>query len=144
MLRLPPNSFRHTYQITVKKPLLEARTTRRFLTRSSSLEGENDPDEGSSQRAASLGDQSLTTQSNTTTESPSSKSTVSSSVINQKQEQQSEQPATQGKSQAEQDEELRQKLERMSGGGGEAGLELEDGKPVAMGRGTRSNMFRVI
>ena len=114
------------------------------MTRISSLKGEKEPGEGSSQSAASLGDQSLTTQSTAMTESSASKSKASSSVINQKQEQQSEQPALQSKTQAEQDEELRQKLERMSGGGGEAGLELEDGKPVAMGRGTRSNMFRVI
>jgi len=42
------------------------------------------------------------------------------------------------------DEELRQKLESMSGDGGAAGLELEDGKPVAMKRGVRENMFRLI
>jgi hypothetical protein len=42
------------------------------------------------------------------------------------------------------DEELRQKLEGMSGDGGAAGLELEDGKPVAMKRGVRDNMFRLI
>ena len=45
---------------------------------------------------------------------------------------------------AELDEELRQKLESHSGGGGEAGLELEDGKPVAMKRGVKENMFRLI
>ena len=46
--------------------------------------------------------------------------------------------------QAELDAELREKLEAMSGGGGISGLELEDGKPVAMKRGTRENMFRLI
>ncbi|KAL9622595.1 MAG: hypothetical protein Q9160_003092 [Pyrenula sp. 1 TL-2023] len=45
---------------------------------------------------------------------------------------------------AEADEELRQKLEAMSGDGGEAGIELEGGKPVAMKRGVRENMFRYI
>lgn len=40
--------------------------------------------------------------------------------------------------------ELREKLEGISGGGGAAGLELENGQPVAMKRGVRSNMFRVI
>ena len=45
---------------------------------------------------------------------------------------------------AEADEELRQKLEEMSGGGGEAGLELEDGRPVAMKRSVKENMFRLI
>lgn len=45
---------------------------------------------------------------------------------------------------AQQDEELRLKLEGMSGEGGAAGIELEDGKPVAMKRGVRENMFRLI
>lgn len=45
---------------------------------------------------------------------------------------------------AEMDEELRLKLEGISGDGGEAGLELEDGKPVAMKRGVKENMFRLI
>lgn len=45
---------------------------------------------------------------------------------------------------AEIDEELRFKLEGISGDGGEAGLELEDGRPAAMKRGVKENMFRVI
>ncbi|KAL9597131.1 MAG: hypothetical protein Q9219_005353 [cf. Caloplaca sp. 3 TL-2023] len=45
---------------------------------------------------------------------------------------------------AELDEELRLKMEGKSGEGGEAGLELEDGKPTAMKRGVRNNMFRLI
>jgi len=45
---------------------------------------------------------------------------------------------------AELDEELRLKLEGISGDGGAAGLELEDGRPVAMKRGVKSNMFRLI
>ena len=48
------------------------------------------------------------------------------------------------KTMAEQDEELRLKLEGISGEGGAAGLELEDGKPVAMKRGVKNNMFRLI
>lgn len=48
------------------------------------------------------------------------------------------------KTMAELDEELRLKLEEMSGDGGAAGLELEDGKPVAMKRGVKNNMFRLI
>ena len=48
------------------------------------------------------------------------------------------------KTMAQLDEELRQKLEGRSGDGGVAGLELEDGKPVAMKRGVRDNMFRLI
>jgi hypothetical protein len=42
------------------------------------------------------------------------------------------------------DAELREKLEGMSGDGGAAGIELEDGKAVAMKRGVRENMFRLI
>ena len=45
---------------------------------------------------------------------------------------------------AELDEELRMRMEGKSGEGGEAGLELEDGKPTAMKRGVRENMFRLI
>lgn len=45
---------------------------------------------------------------------------------------------------AQLDEELRQKLEGISGEGAAAGIELENGKPVAMKRGVRENMFRLI
>lgn len=45
---------------------------------------------------------------------------------------------------AELDEELRLRLEGISGDGGEAGLELENGRPVAMKRGVKDNMFRLI
>lgn len=48
------------------------------------------------------------------------------------------------KTMAQLDEELREKLEGRSGDGGAAGLELEGGKPVAMKRGVRENMFRLI
>ena len=48
------------------------------------------------------------------------------------------------KSQAELDEELRKKMEGLAGDGGDAGLELEDGRPVSMKRGVRENMFRYI
>ena len=48
------------------------------------------------------------------------------------------------KTMAQLDEELREKLEGRSGDGGAAGLELEDGKPVAMKRGVEENMFRLI
>ncbi len=48
------------------------------------------------------------------------------------------------KTMAELDEELRMKMEGRSGEGGEAGLELEDGRPAAMKRGVRNNMFRLI
>lgn len=45
---------------------------------------------------------------------------------------------------AELDEELKLKLEAISGEGGVAGLEYENGKAVAMKRGVRENMFRLI
>jgi hypothetical protein len=45
---------------------------------------------------------------------------------------------------SEADAELRERLEQMSGEGGASGIEYEDGKPVAMKRGVRNNMFRVI
>ena len=45
---------------------------------------------------------------------------------------------------AQLDEEVRAKLEGRSGGGGEAGLELEGGKAVAMKRSVKENMFRLI
>lgn len=48
------------------------------------------------------------------------------------------------KTQAELDEELRQKLDAISGEGGEAGVEYENGQPVAMKRAVKENMFRVI
>jgi len=53
-------------------------------------------------------------------------------------------PKPKKKTMAELDEELRLKLEEMSGDGGASGLELEDGKPVAMKRGVKNNMFRLI
>lgn len=48
------------------------------------------------------------------------------------------------KSVAQADRELLEKLELMCGGGGDAALELENGKPVTMKRGVRNNMFRLI
>ena len=45
---------------------------------------------------------------------------------------------------ADSDMELIRKLAGISGEGGEAGIEYEDGKPVAMKRGVRNNMFRLI
>lgn len=53
-------------------------------------------------------------------------------------------PAKPGKTQAELDEEVRHKLEDIAGEGGEAGVEYEDGRPVAMKRAVRENMFRYI
>ncbi|KAI1826566.1 hypothetical protein F4861DRAFT_536878 [Xylaria intraflava] len=42
------------------------------------------------------------------------------------------------KTTAQQDEELRQKMSSLAGDGGEAGVEYEDGKPVALKRGKTS------
>ncbi|KAJ6036697.1 hypothetical protein N7540_000976 [Penicillium herquei] len=42
------------------------------------------------------------------------------------------------------DAELRERLEQISGDGGAAGIEYEDGKPTAMKRSVRNNMFRLI
>lgn len=52
--------------------------------------------------------------------------------------------AAKKKTVAEKDEELRLKLEGMSGGGGSAGVEYEGGKAEGLKRGVKSNMFRVI
>lgn len=48
------------------------------------------------------------------------------------------------KTQNELDEELRQKMEGIAGEGGASGVEYEDGRPVAMKRSVRENMFRYI
>lgn len=48
------------------------------------------------------------------------------------------------KSVAQTDEDMRSIMEALSGDGGAAGAELEDGKPVAMKRSVRDNMFRYI
>ncbi|KAI5467826.1 hypothetical protein BGZ63DRAFT_372268 [Mariannaea sp. PMI_226] len=48
------------------------------------------------------------------------------------------------KTSAELDAELREKLEALSGEGGGAGVEYEDGKAVGLTRGVKANMFRVI
>jgi len=45
---------------------------------------------------------------------------------------------------AEMDEELRLKMEGIAGDGGASGVEYEDGKPVAMKRSVKNNMFRYI
>ncbi|KAG4433189.1 hypothetical protein IFR05_011324 [Cadophora sp. M221] len=55
-----------------------------------------------------------------------------------------ERPPKKPKTILEQDEELRLKLEGISGGGGGAGVEYEGGKAVGLKRGVRENMFRVI
>jgi hypothetical protein len=54
------------------------------------------------------------------------------------------QPSQPKKTQAELDKELQMKMQGLSGEGGEAGIEYEDGQPVAMKRSVRNNMFRYI
>lgn len=48
------------------------------------------------------------------------------------------------KTMAELDEELRLKMEGMSGEGGSAGVEYENGRSEGLKRGVKANMFRVI
>ena len=48
------------------------------------------------------------------------------------------------KTQRELDEELRQRMEGISGEGGASGVEYEDGRPASMKRSVRENMFRYI
>ncbi|KAH6617353.1 hypothetical protein F5144DRAFT_391153, partial [Chaetomium tenue] len=55
-----------------------------------------------------------------------------------------EPPVQKKKTQKEMDEELKQKMEGISGDGGASGVVYEDGKPVAMKRLVRENMFRYI
>jgi hypothetical protein len=45
---------------------------------------------------------------------------------------------------AERDAEIQRKLAGISGDGGESGVEYEDGKPAAMKRSVKNNMFRLI
>ncbi|CAM1510761.1 Fc.00g082740.m01.CDS01 [Cosmosporella sp. VM-42] len=52
--------------------------------------------------------------------------------------------AKEKKTLAELDEELRAKMESMSGEGGASGVEYENGKAEGLKRGVKSNMFRVI
>ncbi|KXH25911.1 hypothetical protein CSAL01_04465 [Colletotrichum salicis] len=54
------------------------------------------------------------------------------------------QPKKMKKTIAELDEELRMKLEGISGDGGASGVEYEGGKAEGLKRGVKANMFRVI
>lgn len=54
------------------------------------------------------------------------------------------QVTTAKKTQADLDAELREKMESIAGDGGASGVEYEDGRPVAMKRSVRENMFRYI
>ncbi|EYE96663.1 uncharacterized protein EURHEDRAFT_453114 [Aspergillus ruber CBS 135680] len=77
----------------------------------------------------------------------SESSTSDSANTQSQQQQQQQQPQQQqkkAKSVGQSDEELREKLERMSGEGGASGIEYEDGQPNTMKRSVRNNMFRYI
>ncbi|KAI1881313.1 hypothetical protein JX265_000139 [Neoarthrinium moseri] len=56
----------------------------------------------------------------------------------------SSEPKKKKKTMAELDEEMKRKMSGLSGDGGEAGIEYEDGQPVAMKRSVKNNMFRYI
>lgn len=56
----------------------------------------------------------------------------------------SDKPQVKKKSMAELDEELRLKLEGISGDGGASGVEYENGKAQGLKRNVKANMFRVI
>ncbi|KAJ5497198.1 hypothetical protein N7463_009185 [Penicillium fimorum] len=75
-------------------------------------------------------------------ESKQEESNQTSSNSNQDNKRHTLQPKVKTVSQA--DAELRERLEQMSGEGGASGIEYEDGKPNAMKRGVRNNMFRLI
>ncbi|KAH6613729.1 hypothetical protein B0J18DRAFT_63158 [Chaetomium sp. MPI-SDFR-AT-0129] len=51
---------------------------------------------------------------------------------------------TKKKTLQEMDEELRLKMEGLAGDGGASGVEYENGKPVAMKRSVKENLFRYI
>ncbi|KAK5624812.1 hypothetical protein RRF57_000528 [Xylaria bambusicola] len=51
---------------------------------------------------------------------------------------------TKTKTVAQFNEELKQKMSDIAGDGGAAGIEYKDGKPVAMKRSVKNNMFRYI
>lgn len=65
-------------------------------------------------------------------------------IVAQEQDKDSNDEASRKKTVAELDEEVRKKLAGIAGDGGEAGVEYEDGRPVAMKRSVRENMFRYI
>jgi hypothetical protein len=68
---------------------------------------------------------------------------ITNAASNPPQQRAKEKPAPK-KTQAQLDEELRQKFAGISGDGGEAGVEFEDGQPVSMKRSVKNNMFRYI
>lgn len=84
---------------------------------------------------------SIQQQHHQTNQQPSSQPSTGTPPLNP---QEDATPPKKKKTLKELDEELRLKMEGLSGEGGESGVEYEDGKPVAMKRGVRDNMFRYI
>lgn len=82
------------------------------------------------------------TSSTTSTKAPSSEPSEKSDSTKRKEAIEKMKKAHQSMAQA--DEDMRNIMEGLAGDGGSAGAELEDGKPVAMKRGVRENMFRYI
>ena len=80
-------------------------------------------------------------QEDSTTSNPSNKQSPDSAPDSNSN---NAQPQSARKSVAQADEELREKLEQMSGEGGASGIEYEDGRPNTMKRSVRNNMFRYI
>jgi len=99
------------------------------------LEPEANPTTTEQQRAAQTIDHSV----NSVTSDPESNQEPDQQKQEQKQKQKQKQ-----KTMAELDEELKLKMAGLAGDGGEAGVELEDGQPVAMKRSVKNNMFRYI
>ncbi|PYH43953.1 uncharacterized protein BP01DRAFT_393031 [Aspergillus saccharolyticus JOP 1030-1] len=99
-----------------------------------------------SQHALSVHIPSHTKYISTTTSCRLADSTEDTSSKNHENTSRTKEPPAKSKSKsiAQADQELRERLEQMSGDGGASGIEYEDGKPTAMKRSVRNNMFRYI
>ncbi|KAL2862265.1 uncharacterized protein BJX67DRAFT_366720 [Aspergillus lucknowensis] len=83
--------------------------------------------------------QSNTNETNKITQNNSDGSAQTSGVLSA-----SDQKPQRTKTTAQADEDVRRRLEEISGEGGAAGIEYEDGIPQTMKRSVRKNMFRYI
>lgn len=88
--------------------------------------------------------ESQTQRWSSTTSKEQAQKQVEASAETNKQVPQAKKAPKRSKTMAELDQEMRSAMEGLAGDGGEAGLELEDGKAVSMKRGVRENMFRYI
>lgn len=91
----------------------------------------------------SAGSRLFATRNATTSEPKADTSSTSDPAEDKRHAEIAKQPSKKP-STADLDEELRKRMDRLSGDGGEAGVEYEDGKPVAMKRSVKNNMFRYI